>query len=146
MPLVDSWQIRSKLICKNLNLNQMRNIITWFEIPSVDINRAKTFYEALLDTKMDDIQDFGGLKMATFARPENSSATTGSIVQHAHYTPSHQGSLLYFDGGQDLAPMLARVEPAGGKILQPKTLISPTIGHMALFEDTEGNRMALFSQ
>ncbi len=124
----------------------MRNIITWFEIPSMDIHRAKTFYEALLDTKIDDVQDFGGLKMATFQRPENSSATTGSIVQHAQYTPSHQGSLLYFDGGQDLAPMLARVEPAGGKILQPKTLISPTVGHMALFEDTEGNRMALFSQ
>ena len=124
----------------------MRNIITWFEIPSADINRAKAFYEALLETSIGDVQDFGGLKMAAFARPENSSATTGTIVQHPQYTPSHQGSLLYFDGEKDLAPMLARVEPAGGKILQPKTLISPTIGHMALFEDTEGNRMAIFSQ
>lgn len=124
----------------------MRNIITWFEIPSADIARAKAFYEALLDTQIADIQDFGGLKMAFFQRPENSSATTGAIVQHEEYTPSHQGSLLYFDGGADLAPMLARVEPAGGKIIRPKTMISPENGHMAIFEDTEGNRMALYSQ
>ncbi len=124
----------------------MRNIITWFEIPSTDIARAKAFYELLLETQIADIQDFGGLKMAFFQRPENSSATTGAIVQHAEYTPSHQGSLLYFDGGKDLAPMLARVEPAGGKIIRPKTMISPENGHMAVFEDTEGNRMALYSQ
>ena len=124
----------------------MRNIITWFEIPSADIARAKAFYEALLDTQIADIQDFGDLKMAFFQRPENSSATTGAIVQHNEYTPSHQGSLLYFDGGEDLTPMLARVELAGGKIIRPKSMISPEYGHMALFEDTEGNRMALYSQ
>jgi uncharacterized protein len=123
----------------------MRNIITWFEIPTADIARAKAFYEALLETDLGTIQDFGGLKMCFFQRPENSSATTGSLVQHPQYTPSHQGALLYFDGGADLAPMLARVEPAGGKIMQAKTLISPDTGYMALFEDTEGNRMALYS-
>ncbi len=124
----------------------MRNIITWFEIPTTDIARAKAFYEALLESPLDDIQDFGGLKMAFFKRPENSSATTGAIVQHEEYTPSYKGSLLYFDGGEDLAPMLARVESAGGKIIRPKTMISPEYGHMAIFEDTEGNRMALYSQ
>ena len=124
----------------------MRNVITWFEIPAADIERAKAFYEAILDVSLDAIQDFGGFKMATFPRPENSSATTGTLVQHETYTPSHQGSLLYFDGGKDLAPILARVEGAGGKILLEKRLISPDVGYMALFEDTEGNRMALFNQ
>jgi hypothetical protein len=41
--------------------------------------------------------------------------------------------------------MLDKVEPAGGKILMPKSLISEHWGYMALFEDTEGNRVALHS-
>ena len=39
-----------------------------------------------------------------------------------------------------------RVEAAGGKIVQPKTQISPDIGFMALFIDCEGNRIALHSR
>jgi predicted enzyme related to lactoylglutathione lyase len=34
---------------------------------------------------------------------------------------------------------------AGGKIVAPKTEISPEHGYMALFIDTEGNRVALHS-
>jgi predicted enzyme related to lactoylglutathione lyase len=41
---------------------------------------------------------------------------------------------------------LKRVKKAGGKIIQDKTEITPEIGFMALFEDTEGNRIALHSQ
>jgi hypothetical protein len=37
------------------------------------------------------------------------------------------------------------VEAAGGKILVPKTEISPDYGFMAVFLDTEGNRIALHS-
>ncbi|HEY1871675.1 MAG TPA: hypothetical protein VGG71_11500 [Chitinophagaceae bacterium] len=32
-----------------------------------------------------------------------------------------------------------------GKIIVPKTQISPEYGHMAVFIDTEGNRIALHS-
>jgi predicted enzyme related to lactoylglutathione lyase len=59
--------------------------------------------------------------------------------------PSGSGITLYFKVGDDLAVPLARVEPAGGHILMPKTLISKQIGHIALFHDTEGNRVGLHS-
>ena len=38
-----------------------------------------------------------------------------------------------------------RVEAAGGKIMVPKTQISPDYGYMAVFIDTEGNRIGLHS-
>jgi uncharacterized protein len=38
------------------------------------------------------------------------------------------------------------VEPAGGQVIQPKTLITEDIGYMALLIDSEGNRVALHSQ
>jgi predicted enzyme related to lactoylglutathione lyase len=41
---------------------------------------------------------------------------------------------------------LARVEDAGGKILVPKKQISEDVGYMAVFIDTEGNRVALHSR
>jgi uncharacterized protein len=40
---------------------------------------------------------------------------------------------------------LDKVEAAGGKIVVPKTEISPEHGYMAVFLDTEGNRIALHS-
>jgi hypothetical protein len=38
-----------------------------------------------------------------------------------------------------------RIEAAGGTIILPKTEISPEYGYMAVFLDTEGNRIALHS-
>jgi uncharacterized protein len=38
------------------------------------------------------------------------------------------------------------VETAGGRVVMPKTQISPDIGYMAFFADSEGNRVALHSQ
>jgi predicted enzyme related to lactoylglutathione lyase len=41
---------------------------------------------------------------------------------------------------------LERMEDGGGQILVPKTEISPEIGFMAVFIDSEGNRIALHSR
>ena len=46
----------------------------------------------------------------------------------------------------DLAMCCYGEEMEGGKILMPKTQISPEIGYMAFFADTEGNRVAVHSQ
>jgi predicted enzyme related to lactoylglutathione lyase len=45
----------------------------------------------------------------------------------------------------DLSIELGKVEKSGGKILLPKTQISEEVGYMALFSDSEGNRIALHS-
>jgi predicted enzyme related to lactoylglutathione lyase len=53
---------------------------------------------------------------------------------------------LYFTSPSgDAANELARVEGAGGKLLQPKTLISEDVGYYGLLLDTEGNRIAVHS-
>jgi len=45
----------------------------------------------------------------------------------------------------DVQVVLDRIEKAGGKIIVAKTQISPEYGYMAVFIDTEGNRVALHS-
>lgn len=123
----------------------MPNAISWFEIPANDIARAKRFYETLFLSKMEELKLPNGLKMAFF--PMGEGEVSGALAElKGYYHPSHDGSLVYLNGEPDLTVVLNRVVPAGGKILQAKTQISPEVGYMALFEDTEGNRVALFSR
>ena len=121
----------------------MKNAISWFEIPTKDFNRALQFYSTIFDAKM-DVQDFQGLKMAFF--PCDKDGVGGSIIHHKDfYKPSENGTLVYLNGGDNLDKVLSKVEKAGGKVLIQKKLITTEIGYMAVFLDSEGNKVALHS-
>jgi len=120
-------------------------MIGWFEIPVNDMDRAKAFYETMFNINI-QVQDFGGVLMGWFPFAEGKSGASGSLIKHEAYQPSDsQGVLIYFSSS-DVSDELNRIEAAGGKVVQPKTQISPDFGYMALFIDTEGNRMALHSR
>lgn len=120
----------------------MKNAINWFEIPVKNFERAVKFYETILSASL-QMMEMPGMRSAFFpADLENGIG--GSITQANGYEPSMTGSLVYLNGGNDLAVVLSRVEKAGGKILLPKTSIRQN-GFMAHFEDTEGNKVALHS-
>jgi hypothetical protein len=53
--------------------------------------------------------------------------------------------VVYLNAGEDVNESLERVEPAGGKIVVPKTKITDEYGYFALFQDTEGNLVGLHS-
>jgi uncharacterized protein len=120
------------------------NIVGWFEIPVTDMDRAIKFYEAVFEVKLTR-QQMGGEDMAFFPWVEKTMGAGGGLVHHPeHYTPSADGVLVYFTAfSGDVSVELGRVEAAGGKVLLPKKLIAPEVGYMALFLDTEGNRIAL---
>lgn len=119
------------------------NPVNWFEIPAADLDRATSFYEEVLDIKLQR-QEFGGLKMAWFPWQHDQPGSTGSLVQQESYVPSYEGSMVYFSV-DDIEAALERVEQNGGKTLNPKTSIGE-YGFVAHFEDSEGNRVALHSQ
>ena len=123
------------------------NIVGWFEIPVADMNRAQQFYEKVFDIKI-HIAQFGETVMGWFPMPKDPQArgAGGSLIYNpAHYNPSDNGTLIYFSSAEITAE-LKRVKEAGGTVLQEKTLISDDIGYMALFLDSEGNRLALHSR
>ena len=123
------------------------NVVGWFEIPVTHMDRAVKFYESVFDVKM-QIEKMGPLDMAWFPGVESGEGASGSLVYAPdHYTPSEKGTLVYFTAQSgDLNNNLSRVEAAGGKILQGKSLITEDIGYMAVCLDTEGNRIALHSR
>jgi uncharacterized protein len=120
----------------------MKNAISWFEIPAKDIRRAVKFYSSVLGVDIHET-DMMGTKMGFF--PSDGKNVSGAIVQGNDYTPSSDGCLLYLNGGEDLQQPLSKVEKAGGKVIVPKTQISPEAGNFAMFIDTEGNRVSLHS-
>ncbi|TMI96695.1 MAG: VOC family protein [Bacteroidetes bacterium] len=121
----------------------MANAINWFEIPVKNFDRAKTFYETILTTTMQSF-DAMGMKSAFFPAALESGNVGGCIIEGPGYEPAKKGALVYLSGGDDLSIVLSKVEPAGGKIILPKTAIGAN-GFMAHFEDSEGNKVGLHS-
>lgn len=123
------------------------NVVGWFEIPVSDMGRAISFYETVLDLKIQRNQ-MGPLDMGWFSWKEDGLGSPGSLVYNEDfYQPSENGVLIYLTAHSgDLDNELARVETVGGKVIQPKTKISDDHGFMAVFVDSEGNRVALHSR
>jgi uncharacterized protein len=121
------------------------NALNWFEIPAHDLDRAQHFYQNIFEMTMQR-SDIGGMgEMAIFPDEPNSGKVGGAVVKSPFHVPSGEGSIVYLNGNPDLAHVLDRVHGHGGTVVMPKTHISDDIGYMAMFMDTEGNRVALHS-
>ena len=119
------------------------NAINWFEIPAANFARAVAFYERIMAAKLPINDSFPGMKMAMFAY--EAPGVGGCIIEFDEFRPHADGVRIYLNGGEDLAPILARIEAAGGKVVMPKTLIREDIGFIGMFSDSEGNIVGLHS-
>lgn len=126
-------------------MDKTSNSINWFEIPAIDIERARAFYETIFGIEM-QAMPIPGLKMISFPAEWGDGRVHGALIQHEMYTPSEHGIAIYLNANPNIQDIIDRIEPAGGKVVTPKTQISPDIGYMAFFLDTEGNRLALHAQ
>jgi uncharacterized protein len=125
------------------------NAINWFEIPVIDIDRAKTFYETILNIKMVTPKtDNGDDKMVMFPRKPDtimalSGILSGCLVKSKKSKPSKGGVLIYLNASPSIQKVIDKIETAGGKVIQPKIKIPA--GYISIFIDTEGNRLGLSS-
>lgn len=124
----------------------MQNAISWFEIPTTDIDRAQKFYEAIFGITMIPM-DMPNIKMRMFPLDDMMTQVGGALCDSGgfHKASATDGPLIYLNANPDVQGVLDKVEAAGGTIMMPKTEISPEYGFMALVMDTEGNRIGLHS-
>ncbi len=120
-----------------------QHAIHWFEIFVSDIERATRFYQTLLGVELRRTSE-DGHPMAIFASAVE-NGVGGALVQRAGRAPSDQGVTVYLDANGKLDACVARVERAGGRVVQPKTDIGPP-GFIALVRDSEGNLVGLHSE
>ncbi len=124
----------------------MTNAISWFEIPSKDLDRAAKFYESIFNVSLIPM-DLPNIKMRMFPIDDPMTGIGGAIVDSGgfHKPSSTDGPLIYLNGNPDVQQVLDKVEGAGGSVMVPKTEISPEYGFMAVIIDTEGNRIGVHS-
>lgn len=119
------------------------NALNWFEIPALDIERSKKFYETIFDIQMESFS-MDNMTMAMFPNAPGSGKAYGAIAKSDQHKPSMTGTLVYLNANPNMENVLSRVEAAGGKILLAKTNIGEN-GFMALVMDTEGNNVGVHS-
>ena len=120
----------------------MKKVIAIVEIPASDFSRAVSFYKAILDIEVEEME-IDGIKMGLF--PNEGEDIFVQIIYGAEYKPSADGVMVYLNCGNDLQQVATNVAANGGRIIIPKTEIGPGMGFYAMFTDTEGNRLGLHS-
>jgi uncharacterized protein len=119
----------------------MVTTLNWFEIPAKNFERAKAFYAKVLDVQ---IHDDPNRQYAYLPSDSKNGGFGGAIAYGENYVPATTGTTVYLDGGNDLSVPLGRVQSAGGQLVLPKTAIGDN-GFIALFIDTEGNKVGFHS-
>lgn len=121
----------------------MRNPVGWFEIYVDDIERAKKFYETVLQVKLEKLP-VDGVEMWNFPMSQDAPGSSGTII-HMPGFPAGRNSVLVYFTVDDCANEESRVEAAGGRIEKSKFSIGQ-YGFISLVYDTEGNMFGLHSR
>ena len=89
------------------------HVISWFEIPSTDFERAVRFYETVLGTELRR-ENVGDQPIGIFQYTE--PATGGSVIHSPTAKPSADGVVVYLNAQPNVDVVLDRVEKAGAVV------------------------------
>ncbi len=122
-----------------------QNAIGWFDIFVSNMDRAETFYRAVLQRELETISDptDTSVIMKAFVTDMDVYGAGGALVKREGAQPMPGGTLVYF-GVKDCAIEESRVEGAGGKVINSKMSIGE-YGFVSVCQDTEGNLFGLSS-
>lgn len=126
----------------NNNTNN-KDALNWFELFVADFERAKRFYETVLQTPLQEME-MENCRMGMFPY-DNRNGIGGSITKMQGISPGPGGTIVYLNVEGDLDGVLNRIPPAGGSVVKTRTSIGQH-GFIALFKDTEGNSVGLHSR
>ncbi|MFB2655984.1 VOC family protein [Shewanella xiamenensis] len=119
--------------------------LVWGEIPVSDMDRAIAFYQQHfgVEFKRDDMED---MQYATIETEDEGAPSIG-LVKCSMSKPSMDGSTVYLHFSAQLQPLVDKLVAANVTMLLPVTPIKDGgCGYIALFVDSEGNKVGLWSQ
>ncbi|WP_411885088.1 VOC family protein [Polaromonas sp. YR568] len=120
----------------------MKNAISWFEIPSTQLDKAQAFYETVLGCKMRR-ETMGPSEGAVFPYEAQEGVGGAILAGPTAPAPASGGTLIYLDASPSLDAALARALKAGGKLALPRQALPPGMGFFAHITDLDGNRVGL---
>ena len=120
--------------------NSENNRVVWCDIPVANLDRACTFYRAVLAIGVDKT-DFNGMAFALLEHGEGNGAC---LVADAAHAGAANGLLVYMNADRRIRAAVEEVAKFGGQVLEAVRPIGPH-GFRAIVLDSEGNRIALHS-
>ncbi|TAL61800.1 MAG: VOC family protein [Legionella sp.] len=120
----------------------VNNTFCWIDIPVLNLDRAISFYAAILDQDVQKISE-QGFEFGLLPHTENN--VSGCLCVMDDRKPSQEGPLVYLNVEGRLAQAAEAVKEVGGKVLKAPEQIGP-YGHRAVILDSEGNAVALYSK
>jgi predicted enzyme related to lactoylglutathione lyase len=112
----------------------MNNICHW-ELQTSNPDKAKKFYESLFGWKLTHEKEMNYVLVDTIEQPGGGLNIVNKVE------PS--GAILYVQV-EDIEATLNKATQLGGKVITPKSAI-PNIGFFGIFNDSEGNKVGLFT-
>jgi uncharacterized protein len=121
-----------------------RNALSWFEIPSLNLDKSQAFYEAVLGCTMRR-ESMGPSEGAVFPYDNDNQGVGGALMcGPTAPTRASGGVLVYLDcAPSQLNDVLTRVTTAGGSIAMPRQALPPGMGFIAQMTDPDGNKVGL---
>jgi predicted enzyme related to lactoylglutathione lyase len=104
------------------------------------VDRAILFYKSVFNFEF-ALETIDNNDMALFPFADGTSGISGALAKGEIYKPTKEGVLIYFKT-ENIDETMRLAILNGGLLLYPKT--NNGIGYVAEFEDTEGNRIALY--
>lgn len=128
------------------------NAIVHFEIPADDVERAMDFYTKTFGWSFNKFDM--GPESSTNGEPYYGVCTTPMDENHQPKTPgaingglmkrAHPGHVFTnYVNVDSIDTALENITTNGGTVIMQKTEISPGMGWIAMFKDTENNMMGL---
>ncbi len=121
----------------------MKNVISWFDIPTEDFDRAVKFYSNILGKEI-RVDSFMGQELGFFPMEGRDGVGGDLVPPGSGNKPCAHGTRAYLSCEGIIDEVVERVEKAGGKIITPKFKMGEA-GWVALINDTEGNTVGLHS-
>jgi predicted enzyme related to lactoylglutathione lyase len=119
------------------------NPVGWFEIYVQDMPRAKAFYEAVFQQKLERLNTPSEIELWSFPMAKDRTGASGALVKMEGMPSGGNSTLVYF-GCADCAVEAERAKAYGGQVQRAKMSIGE-YGFISLIVDTEGNMFGLHS-
>ncbi len=120
----------------------VKHTIAWVDIPVIDLDRAITFYSAVLGEPVQKKSE-AGFEFGLLPHPEDN--VSGCLCVIPDRKPAKDGLLVYLNVEGRLHQAVKAAREMGQEILTEPEQVGP-YGHRAVILDTEGNAIALYSQ
>lgn len=122
------------------NYNAENNRAVWFDIPVADLDRAKDFYEVVLNIEVFK-ESVDGYE---FCILDHKDGNGGCLFINKDEISSNSGIMLYLNVNGRIKDAEEKAVKKGSKILKPIHQIGQH-GFRSVILDSEGNRIVLHS-